>query len=724
MTNTIKKILIANRGEIACRVIRTAKERGIATVAVYSDADKAALHVLQADEAIHIGGNASADSYLRIDNIIRAAKASGADAIHPGFGFLSENAEFAKALSDAGIIFIGPDVRAIQAMGDKIESKKLANAASVNTVPGHPDAVPDADKALEIAKQVGCPVMLKASAGGGGKGMRIAHTLDDVKEGFTSAQNEARTSFGDDRVFVEKYIEQPRHIEIQVIADRAGNCLYLGERECSIQRRHQKVIEEAPSSFISDATRKKMGQQAVQLAQAVDYVSAGTVEFIVDKNEEFYFLEMNTRLQVEHPVTECITGLDIVSLMIDVAEGKSLELKQQNIKLNGWSFEARVYAEDPDRGFLPSIGRITQYEPPRSDGAAAGIAANATATQATNASADAAANAAASAAVIATNGAAASDAYIRVDTGIQSGGEISMYYDPMIAKLITWAPTRSAAIDMMEQALDHYRIEGVKHNIPFLSALFAHPALKAGELTTQFIDDYFPDGFSSGQYRSASVEQLPVLAAWLETQLQARNNPDNAADAQVMHVFSDGDSVMGGDDNSANAGNTADSNVNDSADANNSADKESNNTQHVIDPEALNRVSGNWSPGQWIFNGQIDGKPISVAVQRMGNSWRLSHRGSVNSYNVYPDHIAALLQHMPVKTQQDLSSLLLSPMPGLLIKVLVQEGDEVSTGQELAVIEAMKMENTLRSEINGKVAKVIANAGDSLAVDATIMEFE
>jgi len=467
----IKKILIANRGEIACRVIRTAKRLGIATVAVYSDADAQALHVRQADEAVHIGGNASADSYLRIDNIIDAVKQTGADAVHPGFGFLSENSRFASALSDAGIIFIGPGTRAIEVMGDKIESKKLADQAGVNTVPGSPDAMADADEAYTVAEKIGCPVMLKASAGGGGKGMRVADTLDDVRDGFIAAQNEARNAFGDDRVFVEKFIEQPRHIEIQLIGDAHGNCIYLAERECSIQRRHQKVIEEAPSSFISESTRKAMGEQAVALAKAVDYQSAGTVEFIVDAKENFYFLEMNTRLQVEHPVTECITGLDLVELMIHVAGGKPLPLKQDDVQINGWSFEARVYAEDPDRGFLPSTGRITHYAPPET--------------------------------LIAENG-----AYTRVDTGIDAGGEISMFYDPMIAKLITWAPTRQEAIEHMQAAIDAYRIKGVQSNLPFLSALFAHPSLQSGDLTTRFIEDHFPDGFNSAVFESEALEIL------------------------------------------------------------------------------------------------------------------------------------------------------------------------------------------------------------------------
>ncbi len=649
MTKTINKILIANRGEIACRVIRTAKERGIQTVAVYSDADKYALHVKLADEAVHIGGNASSESYLRIDAIVDAVKSTGAQAVHPGFGFLSENAAFASRLSDEGIVFIGPGVRAIQAMGDKIESKKLATEAGVNTVPGHPDAVADADEAYTIAEQIGCPVMLKASAGGGGKGMRVANTLDEVKDGFISAQNEARTSFGDDRVFVEKFIQQPRHIEIQVIADQQGNCLYLGERECSIQRRHQKVLEEAPSSFISDSTRKAMGEQAVLLSKAVDYQSAGTVEFIVDSNEQFYFLEMNTRLQVEHPVTECITGVDLVGLMIDVAQGDTLPMTQADVKLNGWSFEARVYAEDPDRGFLPSIGRITHYEPPME-----------------NAFDD-------------TSG-------VRVDTGIEAGGEISMYYDPMIAKLVTWAPTRDEAINKMREALDNYQIEGVQHNIPFLSALFAHPSFQAGDLTTHFIEDHFAQGFNSASYQSSHENQLGLIAAVLESKRQQRlSQRDDASMGDLTAI-------------GVNA------------------------TQNFSSEHRCAIVT-DWQPGQRLLSGTINGDAITVGVKRLENGWQLSHQGSIRSFQVVQAHVAQLLEHMPEKTTQDLSNYLLSPMPGLLIKLLVSEGDEVEAGQDLAVIEAMKMENTLKAEKAGTVEKVVASAGENLAVDAVILEF-
>ena len=669
----IKKILIANRGEIACRVIRTAKRLGIATVAVYSDADARALHVRQADEAIHIGGNASADSYLRIDNILAAIKETGADAVHPGFGFLSENAQFAKALDKAGVIFIGPGIRAMEIMGDKIESKKLADSAGVNTVPGHPDAMKDADEAYEVAKIVGCPVMLKASAGGGGKGMRVAATLDDVKDGFIAAQNEARNAFGDDRVFVEKFIEQPRHIEIQLIADTQGNCVYLGERECSIQRRHQKVLEEAPSSFISAATRKSMGEQAVALAAAVDYRSAGTVEFIVDSQENFFFLEMNTRLQVEHPVTECITGVDLVELMIRVAEGTALPMQQKDVAINGWSFEARVYAEDADRGFLPSTGRVTHYSPPTT--------------------------------LVGENG-----AYTRVDTGIDAGGEISMFYDPMIAKLVTWAPTRNEAIEHMQTAIDAYRIRGVQSNLPFLSALFAHPALKAGDLTTRFIEDHFPDGFNSREFESEAYEALPLVAAWIEWRSRLRDR--QVVEAPPVTTSS----VMA-------ATRQSDGHIDDS-DIGDVLCVFDNDSQFDIELNKLTGMESDWEPGEWLFYGNLDGIDITVGVERIGNWWRLSQGGSVRDYMVVDPHVASLMHHMPVKESQDMSRFLLSPMPGLLMKVLVNEGDKVIAGQDLAVIEAMKMENTLAANVDGTVSSIVASVGDSLAVDAVIIEFE
>ena len=563
----IKKILIANRGEIACRVIRTARRLGIATVAVYSDSDAMALHVRQADEAVHIGGNASTDSYLRIDNILAAVKQTGADAVHPGFGFLSENAKFASALAEAGIVFIGPGVHAIEVMGDKIESKKLADTAGVNTVPGSPDAMADADEALAVARSIGCPVMLKASAGGGGKGMRVAETLDDVRDGFIAAQNEARNAFGDDRVFVEKFIEQPRHIEIQLIADSHGNCVYLAERECSIQRRHQKVIEEAPSSFINENTRKAMGEQAVALAKAVDYQSAGTVEFIVDAQANFYFLEMNTRLQVEHPVTECITGVDLVELMIQVADKQTLPLNQEDVKINGWSFEARVYAEDPDRGFLPSTGRITHYTPPSS--------------------------------LEADNG-----AYTRVDTGIDAGGEISMFYDPMIAKLVTWAPTRQEAIEHMQAAIDAYQIRGVQSNLPFLAALFAHPALQAGDLTTRFIEDHFPDGFDSSAYAGEASEIMPLVAAWIEWRSRLRDrqvaNAPLVASSSVMAAIG------------------ATESANDPTDSTDSLCVFEAGQQTDIEMNKLTGIETRWAPGDWLFHGYIDGIEVRVSTTRSG----------------------------------------------------------------------------------------------------------
>ncbi len=670
----IKKILIANRGEIACRVIRTAKRLGIATVAVYSDADAQALHVRQADESVHIGGNASADSYLRIDNILSAVKQTGADAVHPGFGFLSENSKFAQALDDAGIIFIGPGIRAMEVMGDKIESKKLAKSAGVSTVPGHPDAMKDADEAYEVAKTIGCPVMLKASAGGGGKGMRVAATLEDVKDGFIAAQNEARNAFGDDRVFVEKFIEQPRHIEIQLIADTHGNSVYLGERECSIQRRHQKVIEEAPSSFISEDTRKAMGEQAVALAAAVDYKSAGTVEFIVDSAENFFFLEMNTRLQVEHPVTECITGVDLVELMIRVAEGQVLPMQQKDVTINGWSFEARVYAEDADRGFLPSTGRVTHYSPPTT--------------------------------LVSENG-----AYTRVDTGIDAGGEISMFYDPMIAKLVTWAPTREQAIEHMQKAIDAYRIRGVQSNLPFLSALFAHPALKAGDLTTRFIEDHFPDGFNSAEFESDAFEALPLVAAWIEWRSRLRDRA--VVDAPAVTTSS----VM------AAVGHAQAQSENDD-DAEETLFVFEGDNELEIDLNILVGMESYWEPGEWLFRGNLDGIELTVGVERDGNWWRLSQGGSVRDFLVVDPHVASLMHHMPIKESQDLSKFLLSPMPGLLMKVLVNEGDTVIAGQDLAVIEAMKMENTLTATVNGTVSSIVASVGDSLAVDAVIIEFE
>ena len=717
----ITKILIANRGEIACRVIETARRLGIPSVAVYSDADRHALHVREADEAVRIGAAASSESYLNIEAILAAVKKTGADAVHPGFGFLSENAAFAIALEKAGVVFIGPGVRAIESMGDKIESKKIAAEAGVSTVPGHPDAVADADEAYRIAEAIGCPVMLKASAGGGGKGMRVAETLDEVRAGFEAARNEAKTAFGDDRVFVEKFIEQPRHIEIQLIADTHGNCLYLHERECSIQRRHQKVVEEAPSPFIDADTRRAMGEQAVALARAVDYRSAGTVEFIVDKDRNFYFLEMNTRLQVEHPVTECITGLDLVELMIDVAAGKALPLTQDEVRLDGHAFEARVYAEDPDRGFLPSTGRVSHYEPPAPRVQVADIVALA----AERGDPEHADKAPAPVTPIgeAVNGddvrrPVPDDApapFVRVDTGIDAGGEISMHYDPMIAKLVTWAPTREAALEAMQAAIARYRIEGVSHNLPFLAALFAHPALQAGDLTTRFIEDHFAGGFDSRTHESEVLDELPIVAAWLERRLRERDAAP--AEAPPLSTSSAMASVARA------TGSAADDAGNPAPPAPGTLSVLDGGARTDVTAERLDAVTADWTPGGRLFEGQVGLRAVRASVRRDGDGWELAAEGSRRRYRVLDPHVAELAALMPVKAGRDLSKLLLSPMPGLLTKVLVAEGEEVSVGQDLAVIEAMKMENTLKSTVNGTVSTVAANPGESLVVDAVILEF-
>ena len=651
------KILIANRGEIACRVIKTARKMGIATVAVYSDADARSLHVQMADEAAHIGGSASAESYLRIDRILQAVEQTGAQAVHPGFGFLSENADFANALEAAGVAFIGPGVRAIAAMGDKIESKKLANEVGVNTIPGHPDALADAAEAISVAERVGCPVMIKASAGGGGKGMRVAWTMDEVADGFESAANEARTSFGDDRVFIEKFIESPRHIEIQVLADKHGECIFLGERECSIQRRHQKVIEEAPSPFLDEKTRQAMGEQAVALARAVDYCSAGTVEFIVDKNRNFYFLEMNTRLQVEHPVTEYITGIDLVEQMIRVAYNERLSISQADVRLNGWALEARVYAEDPERNFMPSIGRLTHYQPPEE-----------------------------------------SDT-VRVDTGVYEGGEISMYYDPMIAKLVTYGDTRSDAIAAMEQALDGYVIRGVSHNIPFLASLIRQPDFVEGSLSTGFIDQHYPDGFQAANEQLDNSERLLALAATLQYQSYQRDNTVAAAKSAAYCAVT----------------------------GNQQVEIELSQTGHDFEVEIgqqIYRVISDWQPGRKRINATINNVEIVVQVDRQTIYWTLTFRGFSARIAVLQPRVAELFALMPEKQPPDTSKMLISPMPGLLVKLLVKAGDSFQPGQDLAVIEAMKMENTLCAERAGVVAAIPVQQGDSLAVDQVIMEFD
>ena len=658
------KILIANRGEIACRIMRTARAMGIKTVAVYSEADADAAHMREADEAFAIGPAPSAKSYLSIDNILAAVTASGAEAVHPGYGFLSENRAFAAALEKAGVVFIGPPAAAIAAMGDKIESKKLAQKAGVSTVPGHLGVIKDAEEAVKIARGVGYPVMIKASAGGGGKGMRLARSDAEVRDGFRSASNEASASFADDRVFIEKFIEDPRHIEIQVLADSHGTCLYLGERECSIQRRHQKVIEEAPSPFLDAKTRAAMGEQAVALARAVGYRSAGTVEFIVDGKRNFYFLEMNTRLQVEHPVTEMVTGIDLVEQMIRIAAGERLALKQKDVKLTGCAIEARVYAEDPLRNFLPSIGRLTRYREP-----------------------------------IAGRG-------VRIDSGVYEGAEISVYYDPMIAKLIAYGEDRKRATDTITAALDAYQIRGVSHNIPFLSALLRHPRFVAGRLTTGFIAEEFPDGFQGARPSEEDRQLLAAVAAVVHHRIQQRDEqisgrlgPPKASGGADYVV------VLGLDQLPVTVAETAGGHA-------------------VIGAGASIELIGDWQPGDTLFRGRHGGGALAVQVDRIGIGYRLSHGGVTLDLKVLSPRAAELARLMPVKQLPDLSRFLLSPMPGLLVSLAVKSGEEVKAGQELAVVEAMKMENLLRAERDGRVGKLHAAPGDSLAVDQAILEFE
>ncbi len=652
MSKLFDKILIANRGEIACRVIRTCKRLGIKTVAVYSEADADALHVRQADEAVFIGPPPATQSYLLIDRIVDACRKTGAQAVHPGYGFLSEKQEFQKALADAGITFIGPDAQAIYAMGDKIESKKLAQEAGVSTVPGHLAAIPNADEAVKIAQKVGYPVMIKASAGGGGKGMRIAWNDAEAKEGFVSATNEAKASFADDRVFIEKYVEEPRHIEIQLIGDSHGNCIYLWERECSIQRRHQKVIEEAPSPFLDEKTRKAMGEQAVALAKAVQYKSAGTVEFIVDKNRNFYFLEMNTRLQVEHPVTELITGLDLVELMIRVAAGEKLPFKQKDVKLEGWAVEARVYAEDPFRNFLPSTGRLVKYREPKPG------------------------------------------PDVRVDTGVFEGGEISMFYDPMIAKLCTYGKDRLSAIDRMRRALDEFYVRGVSHNVPFLAALMAHPRFREGRLTTNFIAEEFKGGFTAAHLPPRDPAVLAAVAAVVERVRDERSGISLIDRVVMLNRAPVAFTVTGkGDDFTVKAG------------------------------DRSIAIHTDWAPGDPLLHGTVDGTAVAVQVDAVGSGWRLIHEGGQADALVLTPRQAELYALMPVKAAPDTSKFLLSPMPGLLASVAVSEGQEVKAGEPLAVVEAMKMENVLKAVQDGTVKTLHAKAGDSLKVDQKIIEF-
>ncbi len=658
-----KKILIANRGEIACRVIKTAKRMGIQTVAVYSDADRAALHVRLADEAVHIGPAPSAESYLIGERVIAACQQTGAEAVHPGYGFLSENADFATALAAADIAFIGPLPHAITSMGDKITSKKIAEKAGVSVVPGFTGTIKDADHAVKVAKEIGYPVMLKASAGGGGKGMRIAWDDDDCRDGFERATSEAKSSFGDTRVFAEKFIEEPRHIEIQVLADSHGDVIYLGERECSIQRRHQKVIEEAPSPFLDEATRKAMGEQACALARAVDYRSAGTVEFIVDGERNFYFLEMNTRLQVEHPVTELVTGLDLVELMLRVAAGEALPIKQQDVSLKGWALEARVYAEDPFRNFMPSIGRLTRYREP---------------TSLEN---------------------------VRVDTGIVEGSEVSMYYDPMIAKLCTWGDDRPAAIATMGQALDEYYIRGVSHNISFLNAVIAHPRFAEGRLSTNFIAEEFPDGFRASDVPSDDPLRCVAAAAVIHAILAGRARLLSGQIVDDTGVPNEWVVVVDGEHHPVTVTRAASS-------------------WEVRAGEVTQRVITNWIPGNPLFVGEINGVALTFQMDGNDSGYGLSHRGTENSVLVLRPRAAKLLHRMPEKAPPDLSKFLLAPMPGLLVKLNAEAGDEVKGGEELAVVEAMKMENSLRAPQDVRIKAITAEVGGSLAVDQAIMEFE
>src|SRR6202161_2808657 len=668
-----KRILIANRGEIACRIIKSARRMGIETVAVYSDADRDALHVEMADTAIAIGPPPAAQSYLVIEHIVAACKESGAEAVHPGYGFLSERAAFAEALKKAGVVFIGPNAAAIAAMGDKIESKKAAARAKVSTVPGHLGVIADDAEAIAVAEEIGYPVMIKASAGGGGKGMRVAFSKAEVAEGFARARSEARSSFGDDRVVIEKFITDPRHVEIQVLGDKHGNVIYLGERECSIQRRNQKVIEEAPSPLLDKTTRRKMGEQAVALAKAVNYDSAGTVEFVAGQDKSFFFLEMNTRLQVEHPVTELITGIDLVEQMIRVAAGEQLALAQKDVPRPGWAVESRVYAEDPFRSFLPSIGRLVKYRPPV-ESSIDGIT-------------------------------------VRNDTGVQEGGEISIYYDPMIAKLVTHAPSRAAAIEAQATALDSFYIDGIRHNIPFLSALMHHPRWREGNLSTGFIAEEFPKGFAarapegeiarrlaavgaaidhvlgerkrqiSGQMIGRPVKRERRRAVWLDRHEIALDVARDADDIAVRFISADG--VPG-------------------------------NRHHLVSP---------WTPGDPVWQGTIDGHLVAMQVRPIANGFRLAHQGFEVAGNVFTESEAAAARLMPVKTVADTGKKLLCPMPGLVVSIAVSEGQEVKAGGRLAVVEAMKMQNVLRAERDGTVKKIHAAAGATLAVDALILEF-
>ena len=666
-----KKILIANRGEIACRVIKTARRMGIATVAVYSDADARAPFVQMADEAVHIGPSPASESYLIADKIIAACKQTGAEAVHPGYGFLSERTSFAEALAKENIAFIGPPVNAIAAMGDKIESKKLAQEAGVNVVPGFVGEIRDTEHAVEISNEIGYPVMMKASAGGGGKGMRLAYDEKEVREGFESVKREGLNSFGDDRVFIEKFILNPRHIEIQILGDQHGNTLYLNERECSIQRRHQKVVEEAPSPFVSPEMRKAMGEQCVALAKAVGYYSAGTVELIVSgadpTGESFYFLEMNTRLQVEHPVTEAITGIDLVEQMIRVAAGEKLELTQDDVKIDGWAIENRVYAEDPYRGFLPSTGRLVRYRTPVPawEGDERGV-----------------------------NG-------VRVDAGVEEGGEVSIFYDPMIAKLVTWGETRDEAADLQIAALDRFELEGLGHNIDFVSAIMQHPRFRSGELTTGFIAEEYPEGFHGADAGEEVTRALAAIAGFMAS---AEADRARRTDGQL--------------------GDRLDPPAKWQVSIDGASHKVKVGEKHIkVEGDRID-IALEYTPGDRLVVAEIDETELAVKVAKTRTGWRMTTRGRIHDVRVLPWHVAPLASHMIEKIPPDLSKFLICPMPGLLVALHVGEGDKVEAGQPLATVEAMKMENILRAEKAGVVKTVNAAQGDSLAVDAVILEME
>ncbi len=667
-----KKILIANRGEIACRIIRTAKKMGIATVAVYSDADARAPFVQMADEAVHIGPSPAAQSYLLADKIIAACKQTGAEAVHPGYGFLSERTSFAEALAKENIAFIGPPINAIAAMGDKIESKKLALKAGVNVVPGFVGEIDDTEHAVRIASEIGYPVMMKASAGGGGKGMRLAYSEQDVREGFEATKREGLASFGDDRVFIEKFILNPRHIEIQILGDQHGNILYLNERECSIQRRHQKVVEEAPSPFVTPKMRKAMGEQCVALSRAVGYYSAGTVELIVSgadpSGESFYFLEMNTRLQVEHPVTECITGIDLVEQMIRVAYGETLSMTQDDIKIDGWAIENRIYAEDPYRGFLPSTGRLVRYQPPVPAWSGDPIRG--------------------------VDG-------VRVDGGVMEGGEVSMFYDPMIAKLVTWGATRDEAADKQIAALDAFEIEGLGHNIDFVSAIMQHPRFRSGDITTGFIAEEYPDGFHGAPASPELLRNLAAIAAFAATAEADRARRVDGQLGKRLAPPSGWHVLIGGI----------------------AHDVEIDGDEIIVDGVEVD-LDAEYTPGDRLIEAEVGDEPLTVKIAKTRMGFTLTTRGAIHKVQVLPSHVAPLSAHMIEKIPPDMSRYLLCPMPGLLVALHVEAGEKVEAGQPLAVVEAMKMENILRAVKSGVVKSLSAAAGESLAVDAVILEME